>query len=261
MMTERIMAPPWRERGWYQRVRLRESGAIPWRAPGRHWRVSSSKSGMYLAELEPAAPDRIDLGRKRLLIFIVAYNAQTTIEKVLSRIPRSLQGDNVEVLIIDDSSEDDTFGNGLRYQRRDSAFKITVLRTPENQGYGGNQKLGYRYAIDNGFDIVALVHGDGQYAPEKLPELLAPLMAGGARAVFGCRMIDRRAARAGGMPLYKWIGNQILTRFQNRLLRTALSEFHSGYRLYSTAALAQLPFEKNTNDFHFDTEIIVQLVI
>ena len=216
---------------------------------------------MRLAELEPAAPDRINLGRKRLLIFVVAYNAQTTIEKVLSRIPRSLRGDNVEVLIIDDSSQDDTFGNGLRYQQRDSAFKITVLRTPENQGYGGNQKLGYRYAIDNGFDIVALIHGDGQYAPEQLPALLAPLLNEEADAVFGSRMIDKKAARQGGMPAYKWIGNQILTAFQNRMLRTALSEFHSGYRLYSTAALAQIPFEKNTNDFHFDTEIIVQLVM
>jgi len=213
---------------------------------------------MDLAELEPA---RINLGRKRLLIFIVAYNAQTTIEKVLSRIPRTLRGDNVEVLIIDDSSQDDTFGNGLRYQQRDSVFKITVLRTPENQGYGGNQKLGYRYAIDNGFDIVALVHGDGQYAPEKLPELITPLINEEADAVFGSRMIDKKAAREGGMPFYKWIGNQILTAFQNRVLRTALSEFHSGYRLYSTAALAQIPFEKNTNDFHFDTEIIVQLVM
>src|SRR2546421_1336392 len=126
---------------------------------------------MDLADLEPA---RINLGRKRLLIFIVAYNAQTTIEKVLSRIPRSLRGDNVEVLIIDDSSQDETFQNGLRYQRRNVGLKITVLRTPENQGYGGNQKLGYRYAIDNGFDFVALVHGDGQYAAEKLPKLLAP---------------------------------------------------------------------------------------
>lgn len=216
---------------------------------------------MRLAELEPAATDPMNLGRKRLLIFVVAYNAQTTIAQVLSRIPRSLRGHNVEVLIIDDSSQDDTFGNGLRYQQRDSDFKITVLRTPENQGYGGNQKLGYRYALDNGFDIVALVHGDGQYAPEKLPELLAPLLAGEADAVFGSRMIDKRAARAGGMPGYKWIGNQILTTFQNRILRTTLSEFHSGYRLYSTAALAEIPFEKNTNDFHFDTEIIVQLVM
>src|SRR5881394_3457493 len=216
---------------------------------------------MHLAELEPAAGDRVNFGRKRLLIFIVAYNAQTTIEKVLSRIPRSLRGDNVEVLIIDDSSPDDTFAHGLRCQTSNSRFKISVLRTPENQGYGGNQKLGYRYAIDNGFDIVALIHGDGQYAPEKLPELIAPLITEAADAVFGSRMIDKKAARKGGMPAYKWIGNHILTAFQNRMLRTALSEFHSGYRLYSTAALAQIPFEKNTNDFHFDTEIIVQLVL
>src|ERR1044071_6089273 len=208
----------------------------------------------------PQESQPVDLRGQRLLIFIVAYNAETTIEKVLSRIPASLHTSNVEVLIIDDFSKDKTFLSGVRFQQRNSAFKITVLRTPENQGYGGNQKLGYRYAIDNGFDVVALVHGDGQYAPEKLPELLAPLVAGEADAVFGSRMIDRRAARAGGMPLYKWIGNQILTRFQNRLLGTSLSEFHSGYRLYSTKALAQIPFQRNTNNFHFDTEIIIQLV-
>ena len=203
----------------------------------------------------------LDLRGNRVLIFIVAYNAETTIEKVLSRIPPSLHQDGVEVLIIDDSSRDETFLNVLRYQRAHSAFKITVLRTPENQGYGGNQKLGYRYAIDNGFDFVALVHGDGQYAPEKLPALLAPLLAGNADAVFGSRMIDKRAARAGGMPLYKWLGNQILTAFQNRMLGTRMSEFHSGYRLYATKALAQIPFERNTNNFHFDTEIIIQMVL
>jgi glycosyltransferase involved in cell wall biosynthesis len=216
---------------------------------------------MRLMELEPSTTERMDLRGKRVLIFVVAYNAETTIEKVLGRIPVSLHSEDVEVLIIDDSSKDETFRNGIRFQQQNSAFKITVLRTPENQGYGGNQKLGYRYAIDNGFDIVALVHGDGQYAPEKLPDLLAPLIAGEAEAVFGSRMIDRRAAREGGMPLYKWIGNQVLTRFQNCVLGTTLSEFHSGYRLYSTAALAQVPFEKNTNDFHFDTEIIIQFVL
>jgi hypothetical protein len=94
-----------------------------------------------------------------------------------------------------------------------------------------------------------------------LPVLLAPLLADEADAVFGSRMIDKRAARAGGMPLYKWLGNQILTAAQNRILRTSLSEFHSGYRLYSTKALAQVPFEKNTRDFHFDTEIIVQFAL
>ena len=203
----------------------------------------------------------LDLRGKRILIFIVAYNAETTIKKVLGRIPSSLHQDGVEVLIIDDSSRDETFLNGLRYQQAHSAFKITVLRTPENQGYGGNQKLGYRYGIDHGFDIVALVHGDGQYAPEKLPALLGPLINGEADAVFGSRMIDKRSARAGGMPLYKWLGNQVLTTFQNWMLGTDLSEFHSGYRLYSTRALAQIPFEKNTQDFHFDTEIIIQFVL
>ena len=203
----------------------------------------------------------MDLAGKRVLIFIVAYNAETTIEQVLTRIPASLHQRDVEVLIIDDSSRDQTFREGLRYQQAHSTFKITVLRTPENQGYGGNQKLGYRYAIDHQFDVVALVHGDGQYAPEKLPELLRPLLADQADAVFGSRMIDKKAARAGGMPLYKWLGNQILTRFQNALLGTDLSEFHSGYRLYSTRALAQVPFEKNTGDFHFDTEIIIQFVL
>ncbi|CAN5645122.1 hypothetical protein BH18VER1_BH18VER1_05520 [soil metagenome] len=216
---------------------------------------------MRYMELEPSAPEQLDLKGKRLLVFIVAYNAETTLEKVLGRIPASLHSGDVEVLIIDDSSKDATFRNGLRYQQSHSAFKITILRTPENQGYGGNQKLGYRYAIDNNFDFVALVHGDGQYAPEELPNLIVPLVANDADAVFGSRMIHKAAARAGGMPLYKWLGNQILTAFQNRMLRTQLSEFHSGYRLYSTAALAQIPFEKNTNDFHFDTEIIIQFVL
>ena len=151
---------------------------------------------MRFEELESRRVDRIDLRGKRVLIFIVAYNAETTIEKVLGRIPQSLRTDDVEVLIIDDSSKDETFKNGLRYQQQTSGFKITILRTPENQGYGGNQKLGYRYAIDNHFDIVALLHGDGQYAPEKLPVLLEPLVRDEADAVFGSRMIDKRAARA-----------------------------------------------------------------
>ncbi len=197
----------------------------------------------------------------RVLIFIVAYNARTTLGWVLDRIPAAMRHPNVEVLVIDDSSPDDTFRTGVDYVQKhaDAGLKVTILRNPENQGYGGNQKLGYRYALDHGFDHVALVHGDGQYAPEKLPELLAPLLAGEADAVFGSRMLHRQDALRGGMPFYKWLGNQVLTRFQNRLLSSALSEFHSGYRLYSARALRRIPFERNTNDFHFDTEIIVQL--
>ncbi len=202
----------------------------------------------------------IDLANKRVLIFIVAYNAEKTISSVLSRIPEELRVPGVEVLIIDDSSKDDTFGAGLKHEDPANPFKITVLRTPTNQRYGGNQKLGYRYAIDNGFDVVALVHGDGQYAPEKLPALIEPLIKGEADAVFGSRMINKQDALKGGMPMYKWIGNQVLTAIENRILGTNLSEFHSGYRLYSTKALARIPFERNANDFHFDTDIIIQLV-
>jgi glycosyltransferase involved in cell wall biosynthesis len=200
-----------------------------------------------------------NLAKKRILVFVVAYNAEKTIGSVLHRIPRELRGGNVEVLVIDDSSKDDTFATGLAHEQAIAGLKITVLRTPLNQGYGGNQKLGYRYAIDNGFDCVALVHGDGQYAPEKLPDLLSPLLRGEAGAVFGSRMLEKGGALRGGMPLYKFAGNKILTKFQNRMLGSNLSEFHSGYRLYSVAALRQIPFERNSNDFHFDTEIIIQL--
>lgn len=203
----------------------------------------------------------LDPAQKRVLIFVVAYNAAKTLGSVLHRIPESLRSQNIEVLVIDDSSQDETFKAGVDHEGAIEGLKVTMLRTPENQGYGGNQKLGYRYAIMHGFDIVALVHGDGQYAPEKLPELLRPLVRGEADAVFGSRMLDKGGALRGGMPFYKWLGNKTLTRFQNWMLGTALSEFHSGYRLYSTAALRQIPFERNSNDFHFDTEIIVQLVL
>jgi glycosyltransferase involved in cell wall biosynthesis len=209
----------------------------------------------------PARP--AGTGKPRLLIFIVAYNAQTTIEKVLRRIPASLtETYAVEVLVIDDSSRDETFvAAETSVRRAPLPFPVHVLRNPVNQGYGGNQKLGFSYAIREGFDIVALVHGDGQYAPECLPELAEPLRRGEADAVFGSRMMTRGAALRGGMPLYKFVGNKILTWFQNRTLRTRLSEFHSGYRLYSVATLARIPFHLNSQVFHFDTQIIIQLVI
>jgi glycosyltransferase involved in cell wall biosynthesis len=196
--------------------------------------------------------------KKRVLIFIVAYNAERTIEQVLQRIPPALLDHQTEVLIIDDSSHDRTFEKARAY--KESPFPVTVLYNPVNQGYGGNQKIGFHYAILKDFDVVALVHGDGQYAPEVLPQLLAPLLDGEADAVFGSRMMGRFDALRGGMPLYKYVGNKILTAIENRLLGTAFSEFHSGYRLYTVEALKSLPFDKNTNDFHFDTEIIIQLV-
>lgn len=196
---------------------------------------------------------------KRIAIFIVAYNASSTLAKVLDRIPESVWARVEEVFVFDDESRDDTFEIGLDYKRDRKRANLHVFRNEKNQGYGGNQILGYQYAIQRGFDIVALLHGDGQYAPEALPELLAPLERGEADAVFGSRMAVAGAALKGGMPLYKYVGNRILTTFENAMLGMSLSEFHSGYRLYSVAALKDIPFEKNTHDFHFDTQIIIQL--
>lgn len=197
----------------------------------------------------------------RLLIFVIAYYAESTLRRVLERIPAPVfQAYDCEVLVVDDASEDRTFEIGREYQENHPDIRMTVLRNEHNQGYGGNQKVGYAYALAEGFDFVAMVHGDGQYAPEELPRLLEPLHAGKADAVFGSRMMSRFGALKGGMPLYKFVGNKILTTLQNALLGTRLSEFHSGYRIYSVETLRRIPFQLNSNDFHFDTEIILQLL-
>ena len=196
----------------------------------------------------------------RVLVFIVAYYAESTILDVLRRIP-ALPGYDTEVLIIDDGSSDATYALAEKLRRvGDYRHKLTVLANPVNQGYGGNQKLGYHFAIEHGFDFVVLLHGDGQYAPERLPELLAPLRRGEADVVLGSRMLVRRNALKGGMPLYKFVGNLVLTWYQNRMLRCRLSEFHTGYKACSVEALRRIPFELNSNVFHFDTEIIIQFL-
>lgn len=198
--------------------------------------------------------------RPKLLIFVVAYYAESTLRRVLERIPASIFTDyECQVLVVDDGSEDRTFEIGHEYKASHPEIRMTVLRNEYNQGYGGNQKIGYAYAIAHRLDFVALLHGDGQYAPEELPNLVAPLRDGRADAVFGSRMMEPFAALKGGMPLYKFVGNKILTFSQNALLRTNLSEFHSGYRVYSVQSLQGIPFKLNTDDFHFDTEIIIQL--
>jgi glycosyltransferase involved in cell wall biosynthesis len=141
------------------------------------------------------------VGSRRLLIFIVAYNADRTLEEVLDRIPESVWAHGTRVLIIDDASQDRTFEVGLEYERRHPGRDIEVLFNPVNQGYGGNQKLGYQYAIDHGFDAVALLHGDGQYAPEKLAELAQPVLDGEADAVMGTRMVSPAARRHAALQL------------------------------------------------------------
>lgn len=199
--------------------------------------------------------------RPRLLIFVIAYEAEDKLAQVLDRIPRTVLDEYaVQILVVDDGSQDRTAEIGRAYRKAHPELPLRVLRNEFNQGYGGNQKVGYLYAIREGFDIVAMLHGDGQYAPEKLPDLLAPIRRDEADAVFGTRMAHPRDALKGGMPLYKFVGNRILSAFQNSVLRQSLTEFHSGYRVYSVPMLERLPLRLNTNDFHFDTEIIIQLL-
>jgi glycosyltransferase involved in cell wall biosynthesis len=198
--------------------------------------------------------------KPRLLVFVIAYYAESTLRSVLERIPPAVFAEyDCQILVVDDGSEDRTFAIGQEYRAVHPEIRMTVLRNSYNQGYGGNQKVGYSFAIDEGFDFVAMLHGDGQYAPEELLRLVEPLRNGTADAVFGSRMLEKFAALKGGMPLYKYAGNKILTRLQNLMLGTRLSEFHSGYRVYSVKALERIRFLLNSDDFHFDTEIIIQL--
>jgi SAM-dependent methyltransferase len=199
-----------------------------------------------------------EISDQKIGVLVVAYNAASTLAGVLDRIPTDFRHRISEVLVSDDDSQDATYLVGLGY-RQLSELPITVIRQPRNLGYGGNQKAGYRLAIERGFDIIVLLHGDGQYAPECLPEMVAPLEDGSCDAVFGSRMMIKGAARRGGMPLYKFVGNRILSTFENAMLGTRLSEHHSGYRAYSVKALQDIPFERNSDGFNFDTQIIIQL--
>jgi glycosyltransferase involved in cell wall biosynthesis len=197
---------------------------------------------------------------KRIGILVVTYNAASTLASVLDRIPRDFVPQIEKVIVSDDFSHDSTYLIGLGYQQVEHTLPLEVIRQTRNLGYGGNQKAGYRQAIEEGLDIVVMLHGDGQYAPEALPEIVAPLIRDECDAVFGSRMMIKGAARQGGMPLYKLIGNKILSRAENAIAGLDLTEWHSGYRAYSVAALKDLPFERNSDGFSFDTEIILELL-
>jgi 2-polyprenyl-3-methyl-5-hydroxy-6-metoxy-1,4-benzoquinol methylase len=195
---------------------------------------------------------------RRVAVFVVAYEAEDHIEETLRRIPADVVQELDEIYMIDDSSTDDTLG--VAGSLKEEIGCLQVFRTPYRLGYGGNQKLGYEYAVRRGFDVVVLLHGDGQYAPEVMHRILAPFEDPDVAAVFGTRMAVSGEAHRGGMPVYKQVGNRVLTTIENTLLGSSLSEFHSGYRAYSVRALDSVPFRLNTSEFHFDTEIIIQLL-
>lgn len=199
--------------------------------------------------------------KKKCLIYVVCYNHEKFILNTLERIPQKLSEDyDVEILVANDKSKDKTLEETKKFVTK--SFKYNIISLYKNLGYGGNQKIGYYYSILNNFDYVVLLHGDGQYAPEYLPEILKNFEDDEKfSAVFGSRMIEKGSALKGGMPLYKFVGNKILTFAQNFLLDVKLSEFHSGYRAYRAESLRKIFFQKNSNDYCFDTEIIIQLIL
>jgi len=199
------------------------------------------------------------IGAPRIGIFIVAYNAESTLVEVIERIPDDVVARVEEIYVFDDFSTDRTYEIGLRHRQGAAAAKLVMHRNERNLMYGGNQKAGYRYALERGFDFVILLHGDGQYAPEVMDRLLAPLERGEADMVMGSRMMEPGALQ-GHMPLYKYVGNKILTFTQNLLLRQRLSEYHSGYRAYSCRALREIDLERLTDNWHFDTQIILEFI-
>lgn len=200
--------------------------------------------------------------KKKVLIFIIAFNDEDQIEKVLKRVPLELLSDyDREILLIVDSSTDKTFEKAHFFQIKNNIPNLKILYNPIAQGYGGNQKLGYEYAVQHGFDAIVLLHGGGQYTPEEMGKLLMPILEDRADAVIGSRFLNGNEARKGGMPLYKYVGNKLLTAIQNKILKTAYTDLHSGYRAYSVKALKEIPFSLNSNSYPFDTQLFIQFLL
>lgn len=188
---------------------------------------------------------------KKVIAVLPAYNAETTLEKTLADIPQNWVD---EIILVDDCSSDGTFELAKK-------LNLKAFKHNKNLGYGGNQKTCYREALKCGADIVIMIHPDHQYDPRLVPDLLLPLIRGDADAVFGSRMMRPQGALKGGMPYWKYVANIFLTTIENLILRLHLTEYHSGFRAYSKKALQQINFQANSNNFVFDTEIIIQLKI
>lgn len=186
---------------------------------------------------------------KKVVVVLPAYNAEKTLEQTFAEIPFPLVD---EVVLVDDASKDSTtaLANKLGIQH--------VIRHEENKGYGGNQKTCYNKAISLHADIVIMLHPDYQYTP-KLIESMAYLIANDVyKVVLGSRILGKGALK-GGMPIYKYIANRALTLFQNILMNQKLSEYHTGYRAFSTEVFRRIDIEKNSDDFLFDNQMLAQL--
>jgi len=186
---------------------------------------------------------------KKLVVVLPAFNAGKTLERTYREIPAEIVD---EVILVDDRSQDNTVGVAEALNIRH------VIQHERNCGYGGNQKTCYDKALALQADIVVMLHPDYQYTP-RLISAMASLIAWNVYpVVFGSRILGR-GALTGGMPRYKWVANRILTLLQNLMLGQKLSEYHTGYRAFSSEVLRKIAYKKNSDDFVFDNEIISQI--
>lgn len=187
------------------------------------------------------------LNNLKIVVVMPAYNAEKTLRRTLDEIPHDVVD---HVILVDDCSRDDT-------QRLAQSLGLQTIRHPANRGYGANQKTCYAAALAAGADVVVMVHPDYQYTPSLVTAMAAMITSGEFDAVLGSRILGRGALR-GGMPLWKYVANRILTLIENVLINYKLTEYHTGFRAWSRQLLESLPLEANSDDFVFDNEMLVQ---
>lgn len=191
------------------------------------------------------------LNGKKIVVVLPAYNAARTLEQTYREIPHDIVD---EVVLVDDASRDDTV---------DVARQLGIqhiIRHEQNRGYGGNQKSCYAKALDLGADIVIMLHPDYQYTPKLIPSMAWLIAWDLYPVVLGSRILGNGALR-GGMPLYKYISNRLLTLAQNILVDQKLSEYHTGYRAFSADVLRRINIEANSDDFVFDNQMLSQIIM
>ncbi len=186
---------------------------------------------------------------KKVIVVLPAYNAEKTLEDTYSEIPKDIVD---EIILVDDASSDKTAEIA-------KSLGVKTIVHPENKGYGGNQKTCYREALKLGADIVIMLHPDYQYTPKLIPAMAYLIESGEFDAVLGSRILSGGALK-GGMPVYKYLSNRILTLVQNILLGQKLSEYHTGYRAFKKEILERLPLEENSDDFVFDNQMLSQII-